>query len=436
MAMAMRVIRSSKSCWVSKKKVLIICRDFPPYGDSAGATRRVESMFMFLLECGFVVRALASRGYRDVQKKEYANASYVDDFFQKRIGKAKHGFHRRKGRRIAKILRAFFKTIVGEFLVPDYGILMCRRYYRSAKKLLNSEKTDAIVTSGPVHSTHIVGLLLKRFYKGNIFWIADYRDSWNGSYLFRKRNMVANFLSRRLERSVLKECDHFTYVSNPILAKAIDCFGMDLSAKATLIMNGHSRDRLAAGNSAASGAKNKAKKKVGYFGYIDDCSGFRDVRMLLSYANASGFVISPHFEFYFFGEVRLFETDIRRFKNIFIHEAVAYRDVHEKMAEMDYLLIYHTERRDADEVVTGKLFDYMVASRPIICMGPPAMEAIRIIEGQGIGFGVDYADRKAVEEKFARLWENDFAYNGEFDLMKYGRDKQFVKLAEIIAGAE
>jgi hypothetical protein len=209
-------------------------------------------------------------------------------------------------------------------------------------------------------------------------------------------------------------------------------FGLDLSQKGSLIMNGHSQNGKGPGHSAGSCEKRTPSRKVGYFGFIDDCPGYRDLRVLLSYADACGFVVSRSFEFHFFGEVRLFNTDIRKFKNIFIHEPIAYDEVHEAMREMDFLLIYHTERNDAAEVITGKVFDYMVVKRPIICMGPLDMEVIRIIENNGIGFGVDYMDRKAIEGKFDRLWWNNFKYNYGFDFMEHSREKEYLKLAKII----
>jgi hypothetical protein len=156
---------------------MILCRDFPPYGDSAGATRRAESMFSFLQENGFLVRALASRGFRDAKKKEVEGVFYVNDFFHKRIGKVKRGLAEKKRGRVLKVLRSFFKNILGELLIPDFAAPMCCRYFVCASKLIKKEKIRTIVTSGPVHSIHIVGLILKRFHGGGIFWIVDYRDS-------------------------------------------------------------------------------------------------------------------------------------------------------------------------------------------------------------------------------------------------------------------
>jgi hypothetical protein len=393
-------------------------------------------MFSFLKEKGLRVKVIASRGNPIFLDRENREVSYVNDFIHKGIGKAKSRIDDGHAGCLPRFLRTFFKNVLGELMVPDFGILMCRRYFNAAKKLMNGEKAGILVTSGPVHSVHLVGLLLKRLYGNRFFWIVDYRDSWNCSFLFRKKSALANFLSVKLEKRVLAGCDHFTYVSDPIVTKAMEKFGLDLSQKGTLIMNGHTGGRKAARPVSGSGGEKAQKKKVGHFGFIGDYHGFRDLRILLSYADALGFVVSRNFEFHFFGEVRLFNTDIGKFKNIFMHEPVAYGDVQEEMSRMDFLLIYHTESRDADEVMTGKVFDYMAARKPIICMGPPDMEVVRIIEENGIGVGVNYRDRKAVEERLDDLWRNDFKYNDGFDFRKYDRKRQYVKLAEIIDGVE
>jgi len=38
------------------------------------------------------------------------------------------------------------------------------------------------------------------------------------------------------------------------------------------------------------------------------------------------------------------------------------------MGEMDYLLYAYAKCQNSDEVVTGKLFDYLGARRPILCL--------------------------------------------------------------------
>lgn len=78
--------------------------------------------------------------------------------------------------------------------------------YRAASRLVKNERFDAILTSGPPHSTHLVGLLLKQRFK--IPWVADLRDPW--SLLEMDIGVTTNrskAIERRLEALVVRHAD-------------------------------------------------------------------------------------------------------------------------------------------------------------------------------------------------------------------------------------
>jgi glycosyltransferase involved in cell wall biosynthesis len=66
--------------------------------------------------------------------------------------------------------------------------------FRAASRLLSQHRIDAILTSGPPHSTHVIGLLLKRRF--GVPWVADLRDPWS---LQAMGMLGATKLSRALE---------------------------------------------------------------------------------------------------------------------------------------------------------------------------------------------------------------------------------------------
>jgi hypothetical protein len=70
--------------------------------------------------------------------------------------------------------------IRANLFIPD-----ARKYWRSfaykkALQIIEAENIDAIITTGPPHSTHLIGKKLKE--KTNIPWIADFRDPWISIY--------------------------------------------------------------------------------------------------------------------------------------------------------------------------------------------------------------------------------------------------------------
>ena len=90
------------------------------------------------------------------------------DIYRLMGGQVKQGSFGLSGSRIFSFVRSL--------LVPDPYIGWYITGFREAKHILQSQKVDAVLTSSPRETTHLIGLSLKRKY--GIPWIADFRDPW------------------------------------------------------------------------------------------------------------------------------------------------------------------------------------------------------------------------------------------------------------------
>ncbi|MFZ2431302.1 MAG: glycosyl transferase family 1, partial [Lutibacter sp.] len=75
---------------------------------------------------------------------------------------------------------SFFGKIL-QYIRANYFIPDARKYWVKPstaylRKYLKSNKIDVVITTGPPHSMHLIGLNLKK--ELNIKWIADFRDPW------------------------------------------------------------------------------------------------------------------------------------------------------------------------------------------------------------------------------------------------------------------
>ena len=61
-------------------------------------------------------------------------------------------------------------------IVPDARKVWNKYALQAATNELRINKYNAVITSGPPHSTHLVGLKLKQIF--NMKWLADFRDPW------------------------------------------------------------------------------------------------------------------------------------------------------------------------------------------------------------------------------------------------------------------
>ena len=64
----------------------------------------------------------------------------------------------------------------GNIFIPDARFLWVKPSVKYLKKYIQENNIDTIVTSGPPHSLHLIGLQLKQ--ELGVTWLADFRDPW------------------------------------------------------------------------------------------------------------------------------------------------------------------------------------------------------------------------------------------------------------------
>lgn len=412
----------------SEKKILVVCHDFLPYAASLGSVMRIVTLADFLYKKGFEVNILASKGsyygYFDYAKLcDKIKTFYIYDSQKKKNLNIATCKTKLKESFVSKTL-TILKRFVSDFLIPDKGIRLIPRYYAKASKLMRQKGIRNVLISSPPHSTQLVGLLLKIKFGSNVNLIVDYRDSWNTSSIFSKKYILNRYISCRLEKSLLIKADRFLFVSEPMLAKIEKLHKIGLSDKSVLVMNGFSI-RL---NSIAQHSLKKEKIQIGYFGSVSDSnSSFRNIFSLL-YCLKICRELSDKIEFHFYGPTSLKHYNIGDFNNLFLHKPVGHQEALLKMSEMDYLLLIHSDKTNSDEVITGKFFEYVSIQKPIICLAPENMEAVRLIKRYNIGIHIDINNNQEIIDKFLALnkhMDNNYSL---MNINDFSREKQYEKI--------
>jgi hypothetical protein len=84
--------------------------------------------------------------------------------------------------------------IRGNFFTPDPKIFWVKPSVKFLESYLNEHKVDAIISTGPPHSMHLIADKLHQ--KTNIRWLADFRDPWSNLY-YNKDFKQSQFAIRR-----------------------------------------------------------------------------------------------------------------------------------------------------------------------------------------------------------------------------------------------
>jgi glycosyltransferase involved in cell wall biosynthesis len=424
---------------MKKKKVCIVSYNFPPYIESLGGGIRAITMAEFFLREGFEVHVIASKGfffsYFGYEEELHRIRTHyvwnpVNKFFQK-------GFKKTEGYDVDKpcapvgwkdkIKRLVFKlrVAVEHFFVPDVGICALILFYFRLSNLIKHHSIDNVIITSPPHSMQLLCLLIKRGSRGNsVNVISDYRDSWNMTGIFAKKFWPLKVVSVHLEKAVLRRCDHFTYVSEAMLDKIQTGMNMRMDKKAHLVMNGFSEMPVLKEENV------KCEKthflKIGYFGSICDLpESFRNISPILDaldeYSNEL-----PGLQFHFFGLCTLKHHNIKDYPTVHLHPFLPHRSALLAMQEMDFLMVFHSQPVGADEVMTGKLFEYISVKKPIVCIGPNPMAAKDLIDKYGIGITIDIQDKRSIKEallSLKSLARQDFYQS--MDVAMFHRDNQY-----------
>jgi len=347
------------------KKVLIITYFFPPR--PGVASLRLGGLAKYLPEFGWeptiiTARLLASPDplYRVIETED----SDVLIEWKRRLGfSVNKTFREELGETANKdTIIDFFLNCAKEILAyPDYNKGWYKYVILIASKVLESEKFDAIISSAGPYTGHIIAHDLKK--ESGIPWVADFRDLWtqNHNYLYSR---VRKYFETKLEVRILTDADAITTVSQPLADKLhlLHC------APVYVVPNGFDPDFV---NYNASLSQKFSINYTGriYRGKMDLELLFKIIRRTIDWN-----LINPSFiEIHFWG---FFEPWLHNLVERYsldaivnIHESVPHEQAIKIQQRSQLLLLLTWNDPEEEGIITGKVFEYLAARRPILSIG-------------------------------------------------------------------
>ena len=235
------------------KRVLIITYYWPPSGGSG--VQRWLKMSKYLPRYGWqpVIYTAENAEYpvedpsleKDVcPEAEVIRRSIVEpySFYKKMLGikkeqKVKAGFIDESGQKKGWKERLSV-WIRGNLFIPDARCWWVKPSVRYLREYLKEHPVDAIVSTGPPHSMHLIAMKLKESL--GLPWIADFRDPWTEIDYYNDLHLTkrSDRKHHRLEHEVLTKADKVVTVA-PDGARRLE----ELGAKDVVtLFNGFDRD--------------------------------------------------------------------------------------------------------------------------------------------------------------------------------------------------
>lgn len=292
-------------------------------------------------------------------------------------------------------------TIRGNFFIPDARMFWIRKSFKYLDKYLSQNNVDAIISTGPPHSTHIIAEKIKNKYK--IPWISDFRDPWTSMDYLKQMNLKQFALDKhkRLEESVLRNSTEVVVVGKTIQKEFKENYNID----SHLIYNGYNANDINIDNLELD--EKFTIVHTGSFLHHRNCN---DLWKVLSELVIEREDFSSKLEIKLVGNVApVVLASIEKYELNNNLNLISYVDHYtaKKIQRNAQLLLLPIDRiENAEFVLTGKLFEYLQAKRPILFIGPSYGDAADVIKSCNAGSIIDFDNlellKEVIIEKFAR----------------------------------
>lgn len=130
--------------------------------------------------------------------------------------------------------------------IPDARIGWNRFAYKALNAHLEENKPDFVISTGPPHSTHLIGLMMKKKFPDQK-WIVDFRDPWKEIFYedSNPRTTRSKNKNETLEIEVIRNCDHLITIG-PGLQKLLINKEIKKSTDISYVFNGYDADKMKA----------------------------------------------------------------------------------------------------------------------------------------------------------------------------------------------
>lgn len=330
-------------------------------------------------------------------------------------------------------LLKLIRCLRGNLFIPDPRRGWNKSAIKQAEAILRKEKIDCIITSSPPHSSQLIGLYLKSEY--HLPWIADLRDPWTDIYYYRqfRHLQFARNKDAEYERTVLEKADHVIVVSEDIKRIFSEKSPEIDPAKIIVIPNGYDEDDFL--NTVQLPADRFILTYTGTLSDEYDISGLIEAMKNLQ-KNHPGFPFLMRFTGTVSSKWRSELLKSLPGSAIGIMDYVPHGKAVQYMLGSHGLLLIIPDIKNNAGILTGKLFEYLAAQHPILCLGPVNGDAATIIKESEAGRTFAYNDAPGIYSYLVILkdqWQSPSGITPRLqNIGRFSRKSLTGRLAEII----
>ncbi|WP_053972682.1 glycosyltransferase family 4 protein [Mangrovimonas sp. ST2L15] len=356
-------------------------------------------------------------------KEPYKLASRFSKNKSKTISKGIIPDKRKQG-----VVEKLMLFIRGNFFIPDARKSWVKPSVTYLEDYLKIHSIDTVITTGPPHSLHLIGLELKK--QLGVHWIADFRDPWT-SIGYHKELKLLPFAQKKhkaLEHLVLNSADHIIVTSQ--VTK--DEFSGLTQQPISVITNGFDDEKV-------NQPPLDTKFSLSHIGSLLSKRNPQILWQVLSelVQDVPSFATDLGLDFVGSVSKEVLESMNLYSLTKFVNE-VGYVSHNESIVfqkKSQLLLLIEIDSEETKAIIPGKLFEYMAANRPIIALGPKGSDVERIITQSNTGSYFYYDSKPALKEvilKYYLEFQSGSLKTNPIGVQKYHRRELTKVLSNLI----
>ena len=316
----------------------------------------------------------------------------------------------------------------GNFFIPDARIGWVKPSVSFLLDYIKKEGIETIITTGPPHSVHLIGLQIKQ--KLGVKWLADFRDPWTtiGYHKQLRLTSASKAKHKLLEKEVLNASDQII-VTSFVTKKEFQGF---TNKSIEVITNGYDDE-------ATLEFQMDTKFTLSHIGSLLSKRNPEILWRVLSELVRDNESFSKDFQLNFIGSIS--EKVLKSIKKYnlsnYIHEVgyVSHQEAIIYQKKSQVLLLIEIDSEDTKCIIPGKLFEYMISNRPIVAMGPKGSDVEKIIKETNTGHYFNYSDYESLKRiilEHYKAFQNKTLQSHPIGLQKYHRKALTKSLANLL----
>jgi len=291
--------------------------------------------------------------------------------------------------------------IRGNLFIPDARRFWIKPSIRYLTSYLKDHPIDIIVSTGPPHSMHLIGMGLAN--QTGIPWIADFRDPWTkiDFYLDLMLSARADRKHHELETKVVQSASAVTVI-NKDMKHQFEKMGVN---KIYYIPNGFDPDDIPNKNVLLD-----TKFSISHIGSIVPSRNPDNLWQVLSglVSENSGFAGDLEIKLIGSSDLSVYRSIEKAGLGGYLNSVdyLPHKDAVESLTRSQVLLLLINQTPNAKGILTGKFFEYMSSGRPILAIGPVDGEVAGILNETRTGQIVGFNDRDELEKHILDYYKN------------------------------